>query len=61
MEWHSETGARLDRGDELGRFNLGSTVILLFPAGSMRFDPELAGGRALQMGQAIGAFGRDER
>lgn len=41
-------------GDELGLFNLGSTVILLIEHPDFRFDPSLACGQALKMGQFIG-------
>jgi phosphatidylserine decarboxylase len=42
------------RGAELGRFNMGSTVILLFPQGAVTLDPRLAPGLAVRMGEAIG-------
>jgi phosphatidylserine decarboxylase len=45
---------RLERGAELGRFNLGSTVVLLLPAGSAEWLPSLAAGQRLRMGQALG-------
>lgn len=44
----------LKKGDEMGRFNYGSTVILLFPPDSMHFASDLAPGTALKMGQKIG-------
>lgn len=43
----------LRRGDELGRFHWGSTVILLRPAGSAPWRPELRPGTRVRMGQAI--------
>ena len=42
------------RGGELGRFNMGSTVILLLPAGSCRWAPGCTAGTPLRMGEAIG-------
>lgn len=47
--------ASLPRGAELGRFNMGSTVILLLPPGAARWDPSLAAGSVLRVGQPIGA------
>ena len=44
----------LQRGQEMGRFKLGSTVILLFPKGKVDWLPELQAGSPLRMGQAIG-------
>ena len=44
----------LARGAEMGRFLLGSTVVLLFPKDTLRFNPEWAPGRAIRMGEAMG-------
>ena len=44
----------LARGAEMGRFNMGSTVILLFPPRAVTWDGDLAPGVALRMGQALG-------
>jgi phosphatidylserine decarboxylase len=49
-----QDAAPLTRGEEMGRFNMGSTVILLFPPGTVRLCPELRAGSRLNMGQAIG-------
>jgi phosphatidylserine decarboxylase len=48
------TGVTLDKGDELGRFNMGSTVILLFEPNRTRWHPLLRAGSVVQLGQAIG-------
>lgn len=45
---------RLERGDELGRFKLGSTVILLFGRDALRWSEQLEPGSVLRMGRAIG-------
>lgn len=44
----------LKAGDEMGRFYLGSTVVLLFEPGRVEWLESLAPGDALRMGQAIG-------
>jgi phosphatidylserine decarboxylase len=46
----------LAKGDEMGRFLLGSTVILLFPAGVMAFDPRYAAGVSTRMGEQLGSY-----
>lgn len=46
----------LGRGDEMGRFNMGSTVILLAPPGSVDWDADLQPGQTVRMGQAIGRW-----
>ncbi len=50
----------LSRGQEMGRFNYGSTVILLFPPGSITFLPELAPGTPVKMGEKIGHWSTPE-
>ena len=44
---------QIPRGEEMGRFKLGSTVILLFPPDAVEFHPDLAPGDRVRMGQAI--------
>lgn len=44
----------LTRGDEMGRFNMGSTVILLFAEGRNQWLDSIQPGQACKMGQAIG-------
>jgi len=45
---------RLEKGDLIGWFNMGSTVIVLLPPGSAAAFSNLAGGENVRMGQAIG-------
>jgi phosphatidylserine decarboxylase len=47
----------LDKGAELGRFNMGSTVILLFEPKRAGWHPLLRAGSVVQLGQAIGHKG----
>jgi phosphatidylserine decarboxylase len=44
----------LMRGREMGRFNMGSTVILLLPPGMVTWRPHLATGKEVRMGLALG-------
>ena len=44
----------LDKGAELGRFNMGSTVIMLFQPGTVRWRASLAAGSAVRMGECLG-------
>lgn len=43
----------LERGQEMGRFNMGSTVILLMPRGTTSWLPAFAAGSTVRVGQAI--------
>ncbi|NMW32447.1 phosphatidylserine decarboxylase [Altererythrobacter sp. RZ02] len=45
-----------EAGDEMGRFLLGSTVILLFEPGAMAWDDALVSGSVVRMGQALGTW-----
>lgn len=51
-DWRGR-GIRLDRGAEMGRFNMGSTAIVLLPSGAAKLAP-LAPQQAVRMGEAIG-------
>ncbi len=53
----TRTAASLARGAELGRFNMGSTVILLLPPGAARWDAGLDCGSTLRVGQQLGELG----
>ena len=52
-EWRQHE-VELARGAEMGRFLLGSTVVLLWPHGTLKFNPAWAPGGAVRMGQAMG-------
>ena len=49
----------LEKGAELGRFNMGSTVILLFEPDRVHWHPHLRAGREVRLGQFLGLI--DER
>ena len=44
---------KLERGDELGLFKTGSTVILLFESGQLAFDPHWQAEMSIRMGQPL--------
>ncbi|NMM75721.1 archaetidylserine decarboxylase [Acidovorax sp. SRB_24] len=57
-QWdYTGQGIALQQGDEMGRFLLGSTVVMLFPAGPLRFNPAWAPGRAIRLGEAMASRG----
>ncbi|MEC5212436.1 phosphatidylserine decarboxylase [Polaromonas sp. CG_9.5] len=43
----------LKQGEEMGRFLLGSTVVMLFPKGPLRFNPDWVPGGAVRLGQVM--------
>jgi phosphatidylserine decarboxylase len=55
-EWNYAPGdVSLSRGDEMGRFLLGSTVVMLFPPGPLSFNGGWEPGGAIRMGEAMAA------
>jgi len=44
----------LKKGAEMGRFLLGSTVVMLFPRDAIVFNPEWIATRAIRLGEAMG-------
>ncbi|MGM0571177.1 archaetidylserine decarboxylase [Marinobacter sp.] len=52
---HQSPGVRYDRGDEMGRFRLGSTVILVFPKGAAHWQDTLQSRERVRLGQALGS------
>ena len=54
-DWrYEDQDLRYGRGAEMGRFLLGSTVVMLFPQGSLSFNPEWAPQRTIRMGEMMG-------
>ena len=54
-EWRYDTqDVRLDRGEEMGRFLLGSTVVMLFPENSIQFASDWVSTRPIKMGEVMG-------
>ncbi|SEL91238.1 archaetidylserine decarboxylase [Halomonas daqiaonensis] len=50
-----DTPVRLEKGEEMGRFKLGSTVVMAF-AEPVTFADSLEPGAKVQMGQSLGSF-----
>mgnify|MGYP003513468561 FL=1 len=56
-EWtYQDKDVTLAQGEEMGRFLLGSTVVMLFPSGVMQFKPDWTPTRPIVMGEAMGAL-----
>jgi phosphatidylserine decarboxylase len=64
-EWHYAPGTgkqqhghqapvpAFKQGDEMGRFLLGSTVVMLFPKGDLKFNPTWSSGGPIRLGEAM--------
>jgi phosphatidylserine decarboxylase len=56
-EWrYDDQQVVLKQGDEMGRFLLGSTVVMLFPTGALRFNPAWAPARPIRLGEAMADY-----
>lgn len=53
---YAENAPVLEKGAEMGRFNMGSTIIVLFGKDKAQWLPEFVAGKAVQMGELIGQF-----
>ena len=56
-EWRYDGPAAVDleKGAEMGRFLLGSTVVMLFPKNTLAFNPDWAPTRPIRMGETMAA------
>ena len=55
-EWHyGAAQVNLTKGEEMGRFLLGSTVVLVFPRNALTFPPGWAQAKSIRMGDAMGS------
>jgi phosphatidylserine decarboxylase len=54
-EWrYDDQQLSFRQGDEMGRFLLGSTVVMLFPRGVMKFNAEWSPQRPIRLGEMMG-------
>lgn len=54
-EWrYDEDAPTLARGEEMGRFLLGSTVVMLFPRDTVAFNDDWAPGKIVRWGEMMG-------
>lgn len=55
-EWrYDDQEISLKQGDEMGRFLLGSTVVMLFPKDTLQFNPAWSPTKTIRMGEAMGS------
>ncbi len=53
-EWrYDDPALRFAKGQEMGRFLLGSTVVMLFPRPALAFNPDWSPGRAVRLGEPM--------
>jgi len=55
---YKDNAPQLKRGEELGRFNMGSTIIALFGEDAMNWESTFVTGQKVQLGEQIGSTGK---
>ena len=56
-EWrYNDQQTLLKQGDEMGRFMLGSTVVMLFPKAALQFNPQWAPTKPIRLGEAMANY-----
>ncbi|MCX7220023.1 MAG: archaetidylserine decarboxylase, partial [Burkholderiales bacterium] len=54
-EWrYDDQNIRFKKGDEMGRFLLGSTVVMLFPKNTLEFNTSWSAAAAVRLGEQMG-------
>lgn len=53
VRWRPRAPVQIGRGEEMGRFNMGSTVVLLAPAGAVNWVSGIRAGSAIRMGARL--------
>ncbi len=54
--YEGDQAVSFSKGEEMGRFRLGSTVVMVMPKGSVHWNPEQKAGKAVRMGEAFGTL-----
>ncbi|WP_097460044.1 archaetidylserine decarboxylase [Mangrovitalea sediminis] len=55
VKYSGQQAITLEKGAEMGRFRLGSTVVMVMPRGSVKWDGAMTAGTSVRMGQAFGS------
>lgn len=54
--YEGEQAISFQKGEEMGRFRLGSTVIMVMPEGAVTWNSDQVAGTSVRMGEAFGAL-----
>ncbi|MBU2953948.1 archaetidylserine decarboxylase, partial [Marinobacter sp. F3R08] len=54
--YEGEQAIAFAKGEEMGRFRLGSTVIMVLPKGAVSWNSDQVAGKVVRMGEAFGAL-----
>ena len=57
ITYEGESALSFAKGEEMGRFRLGSTVVMVMPKGSVSWNAEQIAGKTVRMGESFGLVG----
>ena len=55
-QYSGDDAVRFEKGQEMGRFRLGSTVIMVMPKGRVHWNRDQVPGKSVRMGEAFGTL-----
>ncbi|RKR77660.1 archaetidylserine decarboxylase [Marinobacter nauticus] len=53
-QYRGDDAPQFEKGQEMGRFRLGSTVVLVMPKGAVKWQPNQVAEKTVQLGEAFG-------
>ena len=53
-QYRGDDAVQFEKGQEMGRFRLGSTVVLVMPKGAVKWQPNQVAEKTVQLGEAFG-------
>ena len=53
-QYSGDDAVQFEKGQEMGRFRLGSTVVLVMPRGAVKWQPNQVAEKTVQLGEAFG-------
>ncbi|QSP94587.1 phosphatidylserine decarboxylase [Marinobacter salinisoli] len=56
IRYEGDQARRFEKGEEMGRFRLGSTVVMVMPKGAVSWNDKLAAGTTVRLGEAFGTL-----
>ncbi|MGC8121736.1 archaetidylserine decarboxylase [Marinobacter sp. VGCF2001] len=58
-QYSGDDAVHFQKGDEMGRFRLGSTVVLVMPKGAVTWSPNQVAEKTVRLGEAFGNLSAD--
>src|SRR5690606_6717696 len=59
-QYSGKDAVHFEKGDEMGRFRLGSTVVMVMPKGAVDWNADQVAGKTVKMGEAFGKLAQPQ-